>query len=263
MRNLHLAILQYKHHIAFVLLLSLSLSLLFTEKNEYIDLVREKIIGTFSFVYYPVAWINNALFLEEENALLREKNLQLSLQIESMVHLAKENQRLENLLNFKRESQLTLVPAKVINKGITPGMMSMTIDVGTSSGIQKNNPVITSSGIVGKVHLASENSSIVHMLNDANFRLSVRIYPSGATGILQWVEGDNCIISEVLKNANIHVGDKVVTSGFSDIFPSKLPVGEVVGTTDVRGSYQKIVTVKCYSDLTSLINVFVITEQVK
>lgn len=263
MRNLHLFLFKYKHHFAFFILISLSTKLLFSENSDNIDILREKAVGTFSFLYSPIAWINNAIILEEENALLREKNLQLSLQIESMVHLAKENQRLENLLEFKRESQLTLVPAKVINKGIHPGVTSITIDVGTSSGVMKNNPIITSTGVVGKVLIASEHSSVVQMLSDANFRLSVRIYPSGATGILQWTEDGNCIISEVQKNAPIKVNDKVVTSGFSDIFPSKLPVGEVIGTVDQRGSFQKIVSAKTYNDLSSLINVFVITEQVK
>ncbi len=263
MRNLHLLLFKYKHHIAFVILLTLSLNFLFTEKSDNVDLLREKVIDTFSFLYSPIAWINNAVILEEENALLREKNLQLSLQNESMIHLAKENQRLENLLQFKRESQLTLVPAKVINKGITPGIMSMTVDVGKSSGVERNNPVITSLGVVGKVLIAGEHSSVVQMLNDANFRISVRIFPSGATGILQWTDDDNCIISEVHKHADISVNDRVVTSGFSDIFPSKLPVGAVIGTTDERGSFQKIVSARCYNDLSSLINVFVITEQVK
>ncbi len=263
MRNLPLTLLRNKHHIAFFIFISLSLNLLFTEDSEEITLLREKAIDTFSFLYSPIAWMNNAVLLEEENALLREKNLQLSLQIESMVHLAKENQRLEHLLQFKRESQLTLVPAKVINKGIAPGIMSMAIDVGTRSGIKKHNPVITSSGVVGKVLIASKQSSIVQLLNDANFRLSVRIYPSGATGILRWTEDKYCVVNDVQKNANIRVGDKIVTSGFSDIFPSKLPVGEVVGILDERGSFQKIVSAKIYDDLSSLINVFVITEQIK
>jgi len=70
-----------------------------------------------------------------------------------------------------------------------------------------------------------------------------------------------CEIREVQKNAVIEMGDKVVTSGFSKIYPRNLPVGKVIGITDVRGSFQKIISVRVNDDLGSLINVFVITDQ--
>ena len=85
--------------------------------------------------------------------------------------------------------------------------------------------------------------------------------PSGARGILSWVYGDLCEIKEVQKNSEINIGDRVLTSGFSDIFPKNLPVGEVTGIREERGSYQKIVSVRFAENLGSLINIFVITEQ--
>ena len=51
-----------------------------------------------------------------------------------------------------------------------------------------------------------------------------------------------------------------MTSGFSDIYPPGLPVGDVAGVYDERGNYQKIVNVTIYSDLNSIQNAFVIIE---
>ena len=62
-------------------------------------------------------------------------------------------------------------------------------------------------------------------ISDNNFRLSVRIMPSGAVGILRWYDANVCKVYEVQKNVDINIGDRVITSGFSKIYPPKLPVG--------------------------------------
>ena len=61
--------------------------------------------------------------------------------------------------------------------------------------------------------------------------------------------------------AVINIGDKVVTSGFSDIYPSGLPVGAVEGVYEDRSSFQKIVNVTLPNDMSSFQYVFVITEK--
>ena len=200
--------------------------------------------------------------IEEEAALLREKNLQLSFQVESMRYLLEENNRLEELLDFQRESKMTILPARVIKMGISPYLSSsLSIDVGLESGVEENNPVITPKGIIGKTTIVGDNAAIVQLINDVNFRLSVRIKPSGSTGILRWLDGDLYLIKEVQKNANVDIGNKVVTSGFSDIFPNDLPVGEVVNITDERGRFQKSVVVQINENIGSIINLFVIVDQ--
>ncbi|MAE09690.1 MAG: rod shape-determining protein MreC [Candidatus Marinimicrobia bacterium] len=261
-RSLYLSILRNKPHIAFVIFFSLSLNILLTgDSSASLDLIRGKTLDIFSFLYSPLTWIKSSFLLEEENTLLREKNLRLSLQVESMLQLVSENKRLEQLLEFKRESKLTLLASKVINKGLHSNITSISIDVGSLSGVGVNNPVLTTSGVVGKTILVADRSSVVQLLSDLNFRLSVRILPSEATGILRWVGRNLCEIREVQKNAEIEMGNKVVTSGFSKIYPRNLPVGEVIGITVERGSFQKIISIRVNDDLGSLINVFVITDQ--
>ena len=92
-------------------------------------------------------------------------------------------------------------------------------------------------------------------------RLSVRILPSGATGILRTLKGNTAQILEVQKNVDINIGDKVVTSGFSDIYPSGLPVGAVEGVYEDRSSFQKIVNVTLPNDMSYFQYVYVIIEK--
>ena len=259
MKKIFSFVVENKHHVLFIICTLLSFSLLFSNNStKNVALFRARAIDFFSTFYKPVTWIKYSYTLDEENTLLREKVLQLSLQVSSMQFLETENQRLQNLLSFKRENQLILLPSKVINKGILPNINSLTIDVGKEAGVEKNDPVLTPKGVIGKVLIAGEYSSIVQLINDINYRLSVRILPKGNTGILRWYGNNKCQIREVQKNALVDVGDGVVTSGFSDIYPKDLPVGTVSGIIDKSGSFEKIILVQITEDIESLLDVFVI-----
>ena len=262
MRSLYLILLKRKDIFTLVLSIIFSLLMLSNGESDNVRLLRSKANRFFTILYSPITWIRSMALIEEEAALLRGKNLQLSFQVESMRYLLEENNRLEELLDFQRESKMTILPARVIKMGISPYLSSsLSIDVGLESGVEENNPVITPKGIIGKTTIVGDNAAIVQLINDVNFRLSVRIKPSGSTGILRWLDGDLYLIKEVQKNANVNIGNKVVTSGFSDIFPNDLPVGEVVNITDERGRFQKSVVVQINENIGSIINLFVIVDQ--
>jgi len=262
MRILYLILLKRKDIFTLVLSIIFSLLMLSNGESDNVRLLRSKANRFFTILYSPITWIRSMALIEEEAALLREKNLQLSFQVESMRYLLEENNRLEELLDFQRESKMTILPARVIKMGTSPYLSSsLSIDVGLESGVEENNPVITPKGIIGKTTIVGDNAAIVQLINDVNFRLSVRIKPSGSTGILRWLDGDLYLIKEVQKNANVDIGNKVVTSGFSDIFPNDLPVGEVVNITDERGRFQKSVVVQINENIGSIINLFVIMDQ--
>ena len=261
MRTLYLILLKRKDIFTLVLSVILSLLMLSNGEADNVRLLRSKANRFFTILYSPITWIRSLALIEEEAALLREKNLQLAFQIESMSYLLEDNNRLEELLDFQQESKMTILPARVTNMSASPYVSSLSIDIGLESGVEENDPVITPKGIIGKTTIVGDNATIVQLINDVNFRLSVRIKPSGSTGILRWLDGDLYLIKEVQKNANVNIGDKVVTSGFSDIFPNDLPVGEVVNITDERGRFQKSVVVKINENIGSIINLFVIVDQ--
>ena len=224
------------------------------------SIIRGKATDVVSFFSSPFAWIQSLMFLEEENQVLREKNLELSLKVESMLNLQNENNALMEMLEFKKDKKFIIKSAKVVNKGIQPNLLSIIIDRGTIDGVKNNLPVLTPKGVVGKTIEASNNNSIVQLISDANFRLSTRILPSGATGILRFVNGETAEIREVQKNVVINIGDKVVTSGFSDIYPAGLPVGTVKGVYQDRGSFQKVVSIYLPNDLNAFQHVFIVTK---
>jgi rod shape-determining protein MreC len=262
MYGFYLVIVRNKDHFLFLLVLLISLLLLLNNDNPKMGVVRGKSAEVISFISSPVTFIKSLMSLEEKSQKLREENIDLALKVESMLNLKNENEELLRMLNFKKRVNISMKPARVVNKGMQPNLLSMVIDCGYQNGIKKNQAVLTSLGVIGKTVEVGEKSSIVQLITDVNYRLSVRILPSGATGILRFLKDGFAQIREVQKNVNIEIGDKVVTSGFSDIYPQGLPVGSVSGVLDDRGSFQKVVNVQLPNDMNLFQNVFVITENI-
>jgi len=258
MRNLILFIIKNKEHFVFSIMIFLSFLLLFSNDNDEMSVIRGFSSDLISLLSKPMVKIKSLAIVNEENQYLREKNLQLNLELESILYAADENEKLRELLDFKRNTHLKIIPSRIINKGIQANINSLTIDVGKSVGVRPNQAVLTPDGIIGKTIQTGKISSQVQSISDNNFRLSVRIMPSGAVGILRWYKNNVCKIYEVQKNVNINIGDRVITSGFSNIYPPKLPVGNVSGVYDERGSYQKVVNVEIQDDFESIQNVFVV-----
>ena len=260
MYGIYLTIVKYKDHFIFAFAVVFSTFILLNNKNPKMSIVRGKATEVVSFFSSPFTWVQSLISLEKENQLLREKNLVLSLQVESMLNLQNENNALLEMLEFKKNEKFIIKSAKVVNKGIQPNLLSIIIDRGTVDGVKNDLPVLTPKGVVGKTIETSRNNSIVQLISDANFRLSTRILPSGATGILRFINGETAEIREVQKNVVINIGDKVVTSGFSDIYPAGLPVGTVKGVYQDRGSFQKVVSIALPNNLNAFQHVFIITN---
>ena len=94
MYGIYLAIVRHKDHLVFVFSLILSISLLLNNKDHRMGVVRGKAAEVISFISSPKTLMKSLMFLEEENQLLREKTLSLSLQVESMLNLQRENDEL-------------------------------------------------------------------------------------------------------------------------------------------------------------------------
>ena len=118
MRNLLLFIIKNKDHFVFAVTVTLSISLLFNRNNDEMSVVRGFSSDIVSFLSSPMVKVKSLAIVSEENQFLREKNLQLNLQLESILYAADENKNLRELLDFKRETKLKIIPASIINKGI-------------------------------------------------------------------------------------------------------------------------------------------------
>ena len=140
-------------------------------------------------------------------------------------------------------------------------MSSIIINRGFNDGVSKNLPVLSSNGVIGKITAVSNSLSEVQLISDVNIRLSVKIAPDEVEGIMRWIGKDLCEIAELKKISDIEIGDIVLTSNLSIYFPPNLPVGEVVSIFEKSDSSNRVVTMKLFSDLSTINQLFVLFRE--
>lgn len=166
--------------------------------------------------------------LELEARRLRAERVQL-------LELARENARLKKLLDFKERQAGTLLPARVIAEA--RGTTSvLTIDRGSSDGVQPNLAVVSYEGLVGRTGQVTPLTSQIILLQDPRSRVPVRTMRARARGIAAGQgQGELLSLDRVRRTEDIEPGDDLVTSGTGTVYPKGIPVGTV---TDIeRGSY--------------------------
>jgi rod shape-determining protein MreC len=160
--------------------------------------------------------------------------------------LARENSELRNQLDKQMfhtpypsiyieidtvfEQHYRYQAARVINNSVNKHFNYLTLDKGAKEGIEPDRGVISSRGVVGVVQNTSENYSTVISLLNTRLKISARLRKTGFFGSLSWEGGSYryAMLSGIPAHASPSVGDAVVTSGFSSIFPE----GVLIGTID-------------------------------
>lgn len=139
--------------------------------------------------------------------------------------------QLKSVLDLAGRGDYKVVAAKVINRGSTATFKeTITIDVGSSSGISRNMTVISDGGLIGVVKSVSSNSSIVLLMKDPSFRIGVRIAGTQSIGVLSGQGGDSYLLQLLDATSVINKGDKLVARGSENgrPFVPGVPVGTVV-----------------------------------
>lgn len=250
-----------KEQLTFLGAVLFSLVLISTNDSSQIQTVKAWTLDGFGFLLEKLSILSQMNAIYHENDWLRQKNAELMLENSKLKEALLENQRLRQMLDFKSESQLDLIPAKVIGKGSNGFINSILVAIGRAEGIERNMAAVTAQGLVGKIFDVGKHRSTAQLLLDRNFRVSAMIQRSRVTGIIKWHEGSQVILAEVPKRSDVVIGDVVITSGYSTIFPGGLRIGYVTSTTEnVDGMFMNIL-VQPVVDFTKLEEVFVIRNQ--
>ncbi len=164
--------------------------------------------------------------VRDENARLREEIKKY--QVDSIKYREAQASylQLEMLLDLKKNLPLPTLAAIIQGRDPSLWFKTVTISRGTADGVAKGMPVLTVEGIVGQVLDTGTHYAKVLLASDPNSAVEVLLQESRTQGILKGT-GSGYSMQYVLKNNEVKVGDQVVTSGQSDVFPSGLPVGVV------------------------------------
>ncbi len=206
-----------------------------------------KVIFRLENMFSPHTKLQNQIkILKAEVARLKEKDYQ--------------TQRLEELLGFKNTTTKPSVAAKVIARDYSNYRHTLLIDRGKNSGVKKGNCVVFQFGVVGKVIEVASTTSRVILMTDLDFRATCLIQRSREEGVLCGIMKDFCLIKYLPAEADVVVGDSVVTSGLGTSFPKGLLIGEVSHITESADGISAEVFVRPLAGLGKLEEVLVILE---
>jgi rod shape-determining protein MreC len=190
---------------------------------------------------------------------------------ESNEDLLKENARLiSDLINTPRpvvfetldtvQYSFDVIPARVINNSIQSTRNYFTINKGLKDGIEENMGVITVAGVAGVVKQVSENYALVLSLLNIESYISTSLEGDEYFGTTTWngVSFKNVILNGIPTHVVIRPGDKVVTNGFSTIFPEGIPIGSIEAFDVSKNGVFYDISVKPFTDFTRLGNVYVL-----
>lgn len=265
MRNLLEFLAKYNHWFVFLILEVVSMVLLF-QYNSYqgsawfssANAVTGKLYEWDANVetFFSLTKVNQEL--TQRNAYLEQEVQKLS---DSLVSVTKDSS-IYHREQFALLRNYRLIPAKVVANSIDKPGNLMTIDKGSADGIHKDMGVISGTGVVGIVYLVAEHYAIVIPVLNTKSNISCMIQNRGYFGYLRWKGGvsDLAYLEEVPRHAHFKLGDYVVTSGYSAVFPPGVRVGRILHVFNSADGLSYRVQLRLSTDFARLRDVCVIDD---
>lgn len=174
--------------------------------------------------------------LREKMAVLEASNMLQNIRLQKMQALERENMRLRELLGSSFRLQERVQVAELLTVDLDPFSQQVVIDKGKNYGVYVGQPVLDAKGVMGQVTETSPLSSRVVLLTDPSHSIPVQINRNGLRAVVTGRGlGEKLQMDFLPHNADIRVGDLLVTSGLGGRFPVGYPVGEVIAVDFPQG----------------------------
>ena len=233
MNNLFDFILRYISWFVFILCEIISLVLLFTYNNYQGSIWTSSANVVTGKVYEANAGVEQYFSLTDINEQLTKRNLYLEQQVELLSSQIAEktgDSALMKLESYELMKKYSFISAKVVSNSIDKRDNLITIDKGETDGVRKDMGVACGYGVVGIVFMTGRHYSVVMPILNSNSSISCTINNRGYFGYLHWTGGNSRIafMDEVPRHAHFKLYDKVVTSGYSSVFPPGIEIGKII-----------------------------------
>jgi rod shape-determining protein MreC len=229
-RNVFLFIRRHFNFLFFLVLQIISLSFLF-RYNKFHEAaflsVSTEVTGRLDEKYNNIEYYFQ---LKKTNESLVQENLRLRQQLVENFEAPDSNKRLfRDTIRVDSVRKWLMMEAKVVNNTIALPANYLTIHRGFRQGVRTNMGVAGPQGIVGSVINVSENFAIVMSVLHPNFAVVAALKKGGENGTVYWDGISPGFISmrNISRSANVVVGDTVITSQVTSLFPAKILVGTV------------------------------------
>lgn len=192
-----------------------------------------------------------------ENEALVAENRTLKELLTQSDEVRLENQRLRRLLDFKESQEIETLPARVVAEDASSWFRTIMIDKGEEHGVSEGLPVVVAEGVVGRVVRSSSRFARVLLVTDASSAVASLLQGNRARGVCRG-EGERLSFDFVLRQEEVRVGDRIVTSGMGGVFPKGLVVGSVKTVDRMEFGLFQSITVSPAVDFSHLEEVLVL-----
>lgn len=212
-------------------------------RQQHLDSLRSSL----SFLLYPVyqlsdlprssgEWLAEGFStrreLQEENANLRAEHLLLEAQLQKLDTLQLENFRLRELLDSSVRVGERVLIAEILSVDLNPFNRQIVINKGSRQNVYPGQPLLDADGVMGQVISVSWLTSNAMIISDPSHAIPVTVNRNGLRAIAIGTGATNTLdLPHIPNNADIRVGDLLITSGLGGRFPPNYPVGTVTEVT--------------------------------
>jgi rod shape-determining protein MreC len=196
--------------------------------------------------------------VRKENLELQERVRALEARNAALLEFEFDNRSLRELLLIRGEQKLSGSVARVTGYDPSGWQRAIVIDVGSADGVSVGLPVVAGAGLVGQVTSVSRSSARVLLITDPLSGVDALIQDTRARGIIEGNGGDGCIWKFVVREEQVRIGDRIVTSGLDGVYARGLPIGTVTSVVSRPDSMFHEVIVRPVVDMEKLESVFVV-----
>lgn len=267
MHNLTEFLAKHNHWFVFLVLEVVSMVLLFRYNSYQGSVWFSSANAVTGKVYEWDSAVESFFSLSGVNSQLTQRNAFLEQQVrmldDSIARLTRSQEaavtRLSSMVPFQG---CRLIPAKVVANMVNRYDNLITIDKGSADGVKRDMGVVCGMGVVGIVYLVSEHYSIVIPALNSHSNISCTIQRRGYFGYLRWRGGSSQLayLEDVPRHAHFELGDNVVTSGYSSVFPPGVMVGKVLHVFNSADGLSYRVQVKLSTDFARLRDVCLVDD---
>ena len=188
-----------------------------------------------------------------ENAELRQRVIDLSVQLQQQRAIVEQTRSLEDLLALAPQMPVPTVAARVIAGNVSPGTLTVVIDRGSVDQVAPDMAVLGVDGVVGRViNPVARRAATVQLLIDSNAAAAVVFERSQSGGLAIGGASDGTLHADLVPVlADVQAGERVITSGQDGVYPPGFLVGTVESVTGA-GTADRTIRIRPATDFSNL-----------
>jgi rod shape-determining protein MreC len=227
--------------------------LILDDRFRYLEPLRSVVTEAVSPLKKVVQWPVLAITTVDEYAVtldqaqrdiaaLRQARLIDAEKSQKLEILEAENQFLRKLLDTRRQLGAHVQPASILYSARDPFNRRVILDRGSEQGVIEGQPVVDDQGVVGQVTRVAPDYAEVTLLTDRNQSIPAQVVRNGLRTVVFGTGDGRLEMRYMSSNADVQVGDWIVTSGIDGIYPRGLKVGKVESLeSDANGIFSRFI----------------------